>query len=71
MMWNNAANVFEFWRLNKTRVKIYTQNLFIAGISLIMVKFPLWLIKHHDMKAFCRMEVQLHAFLITVVDGHE
>jgi len=31
-----AANMFEFLILNKTGVKIYTQNLLIAGVSLMI-----------------------------------
>lgn len=52
-------------------LKIYTQHLLIAGISHIMLKWPLCLIKYHDMKAFGRMEVWLQTFLISILDGDE
>jgi hypothetical protein len=37
----------------------------------VKLKLSLCLTKHHAMKTYCGVEVQLHAFLISVLDGGE
>jgi hypothetical protein len=40
-------------------------------INKVKVKLSLLLIKHHHMKAYREVEIQLHAFLTLALDGDE